>query len=83
MADKKKLALAKHDKDTGSAAVQIEILTARILGLEGHFKNAPKDKASHRGLITMVNKRKKLLAYLAKTDKATYEETLKKLNLRK
>lgn len=74
---------ARHDKDTGSADVQVTILTERINHLTEHLKNASKDHSSRRGLITMVNKRRRLLDYLNRTDKPRYEGLIKKLNLRK
>ena len=84
--EKKKEVINKFktaDKDTGSAGVQIAILTERINTLTGHFKTNAKDKAGKVGLARLVNTRKKLLAYLKRTDPKSYEEILKKLNLRK
>ncbi|MDR1008722.1 MAG: 30S ribosomal protein S15 [Rickettsiales bacterium] len=74
---------AKKTGDTGSSEVQIALLTERINSLAPHFKENVKDNASHRGLIRLVNTRKKLLKYLERTDRAAYEETIKKLGLRK
>lgn len=54
----------KHSNDTGSSEVQIGIYDARIEDLKEHFKRHKKDKHSRRGLITIINKRKKLLKYL-------------------
>jgi small subunit ribosomal protein S15 len=73
----------RTEKDTGSAEVQIALLTRRIDELTGHFKDNPKDHASRRGLLKMVGKRRKLLNYLKKTDIAKYRETLNRLSLRK
>ena len=73
----------KSDKDTGSSVVQIAILTERINVLTGHFKEHKKDNLSKVGLTRMVSTRKKLLSYLKRTNPAAYEDTLKKLNLRK
>ncbi len=73
---------AKNKKDTGSASVQIAILSERINNLTEHFKSHNKDKHSKRGLVAMVNKRKKLLSYLSKSNNNEYKDILKKLNLR-
>ena len=72
-----------HDKDTGSADVQVALLTQRINYLTDHLKGAPKDHSSRRGLITMVSKRRRLLDYLNRTDKSRYESLIKKLKIRK
>lgn len=73
----------KHKTDTGSSDVQIAILTERINSLAEHFKVHKKDHHSRRGLLRMVNLRRKLLEYLKKTDSAEYQKILDKLNLRK
>jgi small subunit ribosomal protein S15 len=70
-------------KDTGSAEVQIALLTRRIDELTGHFKSNPKDHNSRRGLLKMVGQRRKLLDYLKRTDVEKYREILDKLSLRK
>jgi small subunit ribosomal protein S15 len=72
-----------HAKDTGSPAVQIALLSERINYLNGHFKTHKKDHHSRRGLLLMIGKRRRLLAYLKKTDLKKYEETISKLGLRK
>ncbi|MDR0532389.1 MAG: 30S ribosomal protein S15 [Verrucomicrobiales bacterium] len=72
-----------HDKDTGSADVQIALLTQRINYLTEHLKVASKDHSSRRGLITMVSKRRRLLDYLNRTNKDRYESLIKKLKIRK
>ena len=72
-----------HDNDTGSAKVQTALLTERINGLTEHFKAHKKDHHSRRGLILMIGKRRRLLAYLKKSDAKKYEETINKLGLRK
>lgn len=72
-----------HEKDTGSAEVQVALLSKRIDELTGHLKKHPKDNHSRRGLLKMVSKRKKLLEYLAKNNKPSYEKLIKKLGLRK
>ncbi|MFY9402795.1 MAG: 30S ribosomal protein S15 [Candidatus Omnitrophota bacterium] len=72
-----------HARDTGSAEVQIAILTERINLLGEHFKLHKKDFHSRRGLLTLVGTRRRLLNYLKKKDVKKYEEVLSKLNLRK
>jgi small subunit ribosomal protein S15 len=72
-----------HTRDTGSAVVQVAILTERINSLGGHFKQHKKDFHSRRGLLQMVGKRRRLLNYLKKEDPKKYEEILGKLKLRK
>ena len=74
---------AQSDGDTGSPEVQVAILTERIRNLTDHFKANHKDNHSRRGLLTMVNKRRSLLAYLKKTDLARYNALIAKLGLRK
>jgi small subunit ribosomal protein S15 len=72
-----------HARDTGSAEVQIAILTERINILGDHFKNHKNDFNSRRGLLSLVGRRRRLLNYLKKKDIKKYEEVLGKLNLRK
>lgn len=72
-----------HARDTGSAEVQIAILTERINSLGEHFKQHKKDFHSRRGLLLLVGRRRSLLNYLKKKDIKKYEEVLGKLNLRK
>jgi small subunit ribosomal protein S15 len=69
--------------DTGSAPVQIALLTERIKDLSGHLKTAKKDYSSQRGLLKLVGQRRRLLGYLKKRDLASYNSTLKSLDLRK
>jgi len=69
-------------KDTGSADVQIVLLTEEIKSLLGHLKTHPKDNHSRRGLLKMVIKRKKLLKYLQGEDKKRYDKVLKKVGLK-
>jgi len=69
--------------DTGSPEVQIALLTARINGLAGHFKANVKDHHSRRGLLMMVNQRRKLLDYLKRKNADGYRALLGRLNLRK
>ena len=73
----------KKPKDTGSSEVQIAIFTERINQLSSHFKTHSGDNHSRRGLIHLVNQRRKLLDYLKKTDKERYAAIIKKLELRK
>ena len=73
----------RHDGDTGSAEVQIALLTARINHLSEHLKTHRKDHASRRGLLQMVGKRSSLLKYLSKTTPQRYQQILQKLGLRK
>jgi len=72
-----------HTKDTGSAEVQIALLTERINLLSGHFKLHKKDHHSRRGLLALVGRRRRLLQYLKKKDIKKYEGILEKLGLRK
>ncbi len=72
------------EKDNGgSAASQVAVLTERIRNLTEHMKNNHKDEHSKRGLLLMVNRRKKLLAYIKRRNPADYEALIKKLGLRK
>lgn len=71
-----------HDKDTGSAQVQIGVLTRRMSELAGHLKANPKDNHSRRGLLKMVSQRRRLLAYLKKSDEKAYVKVTKKLELK-
>ena len=75
--------LATHSKDVGSAEVQVGLLTDKITKLADHFKRFKKDKHSTVGLTRSVNRRKKLLAYLKKTNPDSYNKVIKQLNLRK
>lgn len=75
--------LQLHDKDTGSADVQIALLTERIAHLTEHLKSHVKDHASRRGLLMLVARRRSLLDYLARTANDRYKAILAKLNLRK
>lgn len=72
-----------HDKDTGSADVQIAILTERIAELTEHLKIAPKDFSSRLALLKLVGQRRKLLDYLNSTDTKRYQSLITRLNLRK
>jgi len=72
-----------HAKDTGSPVVQVALLTQKINYLADHFKAHKKDFHSRRGLLMMIGKRRRLLAYLKKTNLQKYQETIDKLKLRK
>ena len=74
---------ARADKDTGSAEVQIAVLTERIVNLTEHFKTHKKDNHSRRGLLKMVSQRRRLLDYLKKKDESRYKDVVKKLGLRR
>ncbi len=73
---------ARHEGDTGSPEVQIAILTERINNLTEHIKQHKKDLHSRRGLIGMVNKRRKLLNYLKRTNPERYKEIIQTLGIR-
>ena len=72
-----------HEQDTGSADVQIALLTQRINHLTEHLQKNNKDHSSRRGLLQMVGRRRRLLDYLHKTDASRYVAVTKKLKLRK
>ena len=72
-----------HSRDTGSAEVQVAILTERINMLSDHFKAHKKDFHSRRGLLGMVSKRRRLLNYLKTKDVKKYLEVVEKLSLKK
>ena len=71
-----------HEEDVGSAPVQVAILTARIRDLTSHFSNHKNDHHSRRGLLKLVGRRKRLLAYLQKENTDQYEELISSLGLR-
>ena len=73
----------KKDKDTGSTEVQVALLTKKINELSEHFKIHKKDHHSKRGLLGMINNRRKLLKYLKGKNEEGYQELIKKLGLRK
>ncbi|MEW6506680.1 MAG: 30S ribosomal protein S15 [Bacteroidota bacterium] len=73
----------KNEKDSGTAEVQIALLTERINNLTAHFEGHNKDNASRRGLMQMVGKRRRLLDYLAGKDIERYRSIIKELNIRK
>jgi small subunit ribosomal protein S15 len=71
-----------HEKDTGSAEVQVALLSKEIEKLLEHLKEHKKDLHSKKGLLKMVSKRRKLLKYLQKTDEKAYKEITKKIGLK-
>ena len=73
----------KNKTDTGSAEVQVALLTKKINELSEHFKIHKKDHHSRRGLLGMINNRRKLLKYLKGKNEEGYQELIKKLGLRK
>lgn len=73
----------RHEKDTGSPEVQVSLLTRRINRLAEHFKEHRKDSNSRRGLLIMVNQRRRLLDYLKKKDPAKYATVISHLGLRR
>jgi small subunit ribosomal protein S15 len=74
---------ARGPADTGSPEVQVALLTARINELTPHFKTHSKDHHGRRGLLKLVNQRKRLLAYLKDKDSGRYSALIQKLGLRK
>jgi small subunit ribosomal protein S15 len=76
-------AYRRDPKDTGSPEVQVALLSARIGGLEDHFIQHKQDHHSRRGLLKMVNQRRKLLDYLKKSDQKRYETLIERLGLRR
>jgi len=73
----------RHQNDTGSAEVQIAILSRKIDVLVAHLKKNPKDKHSRKGLLGMIARRRKLLAYLKENNEKLYKTVLKKTGLKK
>ena len=73
----------RHESDTGSAEVQIALLSERIRGLTEHLRDHPKDHASRRGLLKLVGQRRRLLDYLTKTDVERYRAIIARLGLRR
>ena len=72
-----------HETDTGSPEVQIALITERINGLSDHFKTHKKDHHSRRGLLQLVNRRKRLLTYLRRNGPDRYQALIKRLGLRR
>jgi len=75
--------LERHSADTGSPEVQVGLLSQRIEELSTHLKGHKKDQHSRRGLLNMVNKRRKLLSYIRKKDESKYRSLTKELDLEK
>ncbi len=73
----------RGDNDTGSAEVQVAILTSRINGLTDHLRSHKKDFAGRRGLLMLVSRRRRLLDYLKKIDPQRYLDIIHRLNIRK
>ena len=73
----------RHRTDTGSAEVQIALLSGRITMLTEHFKTHKKDHGSRKGLLTLVAKRRRLLTYLRDTDPERYKAVLLRLGIRR
>jgi small subunit ribosomal protein S15 len=85
-AEDKRSIVEEHGRganDTGSTEVQVALLTARIKDLTGHFSEHKKDHHSRRGLVRMVNSRRKLLDYLKRKDLDRYRALIEKLGLRR
>ena len=85
-AEEKAAIVTEHatcENDTGSPEVQVALLTVNIKKLQGHFGDHKKDHHSRRGLIRMVNQRRKLLDYLKGKDATRYSALIKKLGLRR
>lgn len=73
----------REPNDTGSPEVQVALLSTRINQLAGHFKDHAKDHHSRRGLLKMVNQRRRLLAYLKANDLSRYQSLIQRLGLRR
>jgi small subunit ribosomal protein S15 len=71
-----------HEEDTGSARLQVALLTERINSLTDHFRTHPKDHHGRRGLLKMVGTRRRLLTYLKRSDLQTYRALIEQLGLR-
>lgn len=72
----------RHEKDTGSAEVQVSLLTKRIDELARHLKKHSKDHHSRRGLLMMVGKRRRLLRFMKRENQKSYEKVAKKLGIK-
>ena len=73
----------RHEKDSGSAPVQVAVLTDRIRHLTAHLQKFPKDHATRRGLLQMVGRRASLLRYHARMEPESYKELIHKLEIRR
>jgi small subunit ribosomal protein S15 len=76
-------AYQQHGSDTGSTEVQVALITERINGLSGHFKEHKKDHHSRRGLLKLVSQRRRLLTYLRTNGPDRYQALIKRLGLRR
>ena len=74
---------AQHEKDTGSPEVQVALLSQRISELQKHLKEHKKDNHSRRGLLQLVNKRRRILSYLQRVDEVRYQKVLERVGLSK
>lgn len=72
----------KHETDTGSADLQVAILTERIKQLSQHLENNPQDYACRRGLLKVIGRRKRLLSYILNEDQARYQALITRLGIR-
>lgn len=81
--EKKTQIIEEFGDNPGSTETQVALLTVRIKNLTEHFKTNPKDHASKRGLLVLVNRRKKLLKYLKRRNEQAYKDLIAKLGLRK
>ncbi len=72
-----------HNADVGSSEVQIALLTERINSINPHLQKNPKDHSSRRGLMALVNQRRRLLDYLSRTQPERYKSLIERLGLRK
>jgi small subunit ribosomal protein S15 len=72
----------KHETDTGSADLQVAILTERVKQLSQHLENNPKDYACRRGLLKVIGQRKRLLSYIVKEDRTRYQALIARLGIR-
>ena len=75
--------IARVEGDTGSPEVQVALLTSRVRSLTDHFKTHAKDHHSRQGLLKMIGRRRKLLAYLKRTNPERYQSLIAELGLRK
>ena len=85
-AERKAEVIAQHargEADTGSAEVQVAIMSERIRNLTEHFKSHVKDNHSRRGLLKLVSQRRQLLDYLRRTDEKRYKGLIEKLGIRR
>jgi small subunit ribosomal protein S15 len=72
-----------HETDTGSSDLQVAMLTRRINQLTAHLQSNPKDHASRRGLLKMIGRRRRLLAYIQKKDSDRYQALIARLGIRR